>query len=149
MVAAPAVDLDALRTYFEQQEDVLFALMFGSRARGTAGPLSDVDVAVMFPESLDDYARFRRRLRLMVELSAILGTDDVDVAVLNDVPITLGYRVFRDGIMLQCRDDTAFVKAKASIISQYLDFLPSLERSTRRFFRLAVEGKLSRGPTRG
>ncbi len=144
----PTVDLEALRGYFEQQDDVLFALLFGSQARGTAGPLSDVDVAVMLLDAMDPMARFRRRLKLMVDISRVLGTDEVDVAILNDVPITLGYRVFRDGLMLACRDRAAFVRAKASTISQYIDFLPSLERSTRRFFRLAAEGKLSRGTRR-
>ena len=147
-MARPAVDLDALRAYFEQQDDVLFALLFGSQARGTAGPLSDVDIAVMLPDDMGPMPKFRRQLSLMTDLSRLLRTDEVDVAVLNDVPITLGYRVFRDGMLLHCRDREAFIRAKARTVSQYLDFLPSLERSTKRFFRLAAEGKFSRGFTR-
>lgn len=148
VVTHPTIDLDALRAYFERQDDVLFALLFGSQARGTAGPLSDVDVAVMLPDETEPMARFRRQLALMVDLAGVLRTDEVDVAILNEVPVTLAYRVFRDGVLLHCRDRDAFVRTKASRISLYLDFLPSLERSTKRFFRLAAEGKFSRGVSR-
>ncbi len=146
MIARPAIDLDALRAYFERQDDVRFALLFGSQARGTAGPLSDVDVAVMLPVELDPDARFRRRLGLMVDLSRVLETDDVDVAILNDVPIMLGYRIFRDGILLGCRDRRAFVRVKATTVVEYLDFLPLAERNTKTFFHRAARGVFPRGP---
>jgi predicted nucleotidyltransferase len=37
----------ALKERLEQEPDVVVAYLFGSVARGTAGPLSDVDVAVL------------------------------------------------------------------------------------------------------
>ena len=47
----PAIVLDgerwrALAELFERQPDVVAAYLFGSQARGDAGPLSDVDSAV-------------------------------------------------------------------------------------------------------
>jgi len=33
---------------------VFSRLPFGSQARGTAGPMSDIDVAVIFPYNLDE-----------------------------------------------------------------------------------------------
>ena len=143
---SPAVDLGALRAYFEQQDDILFALLFGSQARGTAGPLSDVDIAVMLPDVMSSMCRFRRRLGLMVDLSRVLRTDEVDVAILNDVPLALRYRVFRDGILLSCGDRRAFVRSKSRTVVEYLDILPLMERNTRTFFRRAAKGIFPRGP---
>ena len=145
----PAIDLDALRAYFEQQDDILFALLFGSQARGTAGPLSDVDVAVMLPDEMDPMAQFRRRLVLMGELASLLRKNDVDVAVMNDASLALGYRVYRDGELLACRARSAFVASKGRTISEYLDFLPLLERMNKTVIRRAARGDLIRGRDAG
>lgn len=50
--------------------EVKFAYIFGSRARGDAGPLSDVDVAVFLDGRVEP---FDCRLRLMEKLSRIFG----------------------------------------------------------------------------
>jgi len=44
------VDLDGIRQYLAGT-DVEFAILFGSRARGSAGEASDVDIALRFPWS--------------------------------------------------------------------------------------------------
>jgi len=106
-----------------EPEPVIVAYLFGSQARGGAGPLSDVDVAVLAPESLPrDGARFDLRLRLTNELITLLGVDQVDVVVLNDAPLLLQHRVLRDGLVLFCRDELARVRYEAQAILKYLDF---------------------------
>jgi len=44
-----------------------------------AGPGSDVNLAVAFPDTLSSVERTRARLTLIERLSVALGTDDVDV----------------------------------------------------------------------
>jgi hypothetical protein len=63
----PSVDdLQAkLRAVLEPRSEVLVAYLFGSVARGTSGPLSDVDVAVLLSDDVDGrsaqlMARWRR-----------------------------------------------------------------------------------------
>lgn len=71
--------------------DVRLALLFGSEARGTAGPHSDVDLAVDAP-GLDT-----------LELCAILAeavNRDVDVVRLEDAGIPLLIKLIRDGIVV-------------------------------------------------
>jgi predicted nucleotidyltransferase len=41
---------EGLARYFGSRDDVSFALLFGSRATGAAGPESDWDIAVYFRE---------------------------------------------------------------------------------------------------
>jgi uncharacterized protein len=84
----PAMLLDAerrraLAELFGRHPDVVAAYLFGSQARGDAGPLSDVDLAVW----LDDQprARLSRQLALSAEAGSLLGTDDVQLVVLNGV----------------------------------------------------------------
>ena len=94
MEPTAAVDLDAraatLGDALRNESAVVFAYLFGSLARGTAGPRSDIDVAVYLASGVD---AFDMRLTLMGRLSARLGTDAVDLVVLNDAPLALTGRI--------------------------------------------------------
>ena len=109
--------------YFATLEGVAAVLLFGSHARGQAGPLSDVDVAVLIDASVPHATYPGTRLKLMGDLAEQLGHDDVDVVVLNEAPLALAYRVLRDGVLVYCRDRDHSVQFKARTVSQYLDFL--------------------------
>jgi predicted nucleotidyltransferase len=70
--------------------DVEFAYLFGSAASGRLTPRSDVDVAIFVAERADAGA-----VRLVVARAVTrhLGTDAVDVVVLNAAPIALVGRI--------------------------------------------------------
>lgn len=130
-----------LRDALAAQADVAAAWLFGSRARGAPGPLSDIDVAVLLAEGAPTATR---QLELAVALTAALGTDAIDVVVVNDAPIDLAFRVVRDGELLLCRDDAARLRHRARTIAEYLDTAPlraSIAEGQRR--RLA-EGSFGR-----
>lgn len=94
MRPAAASDLDAraatLGDALAGEPAVVFAYLFGSRVDGTAGPRSDIDVAVYLAAGVD---AFNLRLTVMARLSAHLGTDALDVIVLNDAPLALTGRI--------------------------------------------------------
>jgi len=70
--------------------DVEFVYLFGSAAEGRLTPRSDVDVAIFVSERADADA-----VRLDVARAATrhLGTDAVDVVLLNSAPISLAGRI--------------------------------------------------------
>jgi predicted nucleotidyltransferase len=79
----PADIDDRLRTLgvaLDSVPFVRFAYLFGSAATGALRPLSDVDVAAWLDDSAD---RVRARLDLIQVVTAHLGTDAVDVAILT------------------------------------------------------------------
>jgi predicted nucleotidyltransferase len=110
-----------LRGRLERHPDVLVAYLFGSSARGTAGPLSDVDVAVLLRGDGDPS---RRHLELIGEAAAAAGSDKVDVVLLNEAPVALAYRVLRDGRLILCRDERARARFFVDIVDRYLDMEP-------------------------
>lgn len=110
-----------LRDALAAQADVVAAWLFGSCARGAPGPLSDIDVAVLLAEGPPTATR---QLELAVALTAALGTDAVDIVVVNDAPVDLAFRVVRDGELLLCRDDAARLRHRARTIAEYLDTAP-------------------------
>jgi predicted nucleotidyltransferase len=81
--------LDGLRSVLSTRPRVRLALLFGSRARGTAHAGSDVDVAVLAPgEDL---------LALGSELSQAVGTT-VDLVSLEDPGFALLEELIRDSV---------------------------------------------------
>jgi len=141
----------ALEAYFTSLDGVTLAYLFGSHARGQAGPLSDVDVAVLLAGRPGDGRCFDMRLEIMGGLMDILRVNEVDVAILNQAPLALRYRVLRDGVLLFCCDRQAMVEFYARTVIEYLDFKPVIERHERAILERARKGELLHGynPHRG
>lgn len=99
---------------------VIVAYIFGSEAKGKAGVLSDMDIAVLVDKGIDKSMRFDMILRLSNELSAILNRR-VDIVMLNDSPAQLSYEVIKHGRLIFCRDKSAKVDLEFKILSKYLD----------------------------
>jgi predicted nucleotidyltransferase len=108
--AQGATVLGELETRLRSCREVLFALLFGSRAAGgPPRPGSDWDVAVYLEEGLSARDRFGVRRRLIAKLEDIEGLAGLDLVVLNDAPALLGHRALQ-GEILFARDRQAYVR---------------------------------------
>lgn len=130
--------LDALRGALEAEPDVVNAFLFGSRARGTDRPDSDVDIALELtagaPRDVGSLGALASRLE------SAAGRP-VGLVLLDEAPAPLAYRIFRDGRLLVERDHAALVTRKARAILDYLDFKPVED--------LCAEGVLRAAAARG
>jgi predicted nucleotidyltransferase len=79
---------------------VSVAVLYGSHARGEATEHSDIDLAVVFDETLSSVEKTRARLALIERLSVSLGTNAVDVTPLIRAPQSLQREIYRDVILL-------------------------------------------------
>ncbi len=95
--------------------------LFGSRASGRPGPHSDVDLAVILADALDEKARWAKRLELLGEATHCLGTDAVDVVVLEQVPIALAHRILARGRLLCESDPRRRARVAAHVFRRYAD----------------------------
>ena len=118
-----------LRAVLAGRGDVVAAYLFGSVARGTATPTSDVDVAILFaaepPLTIDGL-----HLGLEGELERNLGLP-VQLVVLNRAPCDLVHRVLRDGVLLVDRDPGARIRFEVDARNRYFDLQPFLRRYRR------------------
>ncbi|MDD5738335.1 MAG: nucleotidyltransferase domain-containing protein [Candidatus Pacebacteria bacterium] len=106
---------------FSKYPQVKLAYLFGSRANGTAGPLSDYDFAVYLDEK-NSQKRFDIRLELMAKLSLLLKTDAVDVVVINDTENPdLKYNIVKEGNLLIEKEPYKLL-VEPQIINEYFDF---------------------------
>src|SRR4030067_388212 len=81
-----------VRKALAEDENVIFAYLFGGLAAGRANPLSDVDIAVYVKDTGDlaDY-----KLSLFDRLTDALGTTELDLVVLNTAPISITGRILQ------------------------------------------------------
>lgn len=122
--------VEALRAYFDTRSDgIVCAWLFGSVARGTARPDSDVDIAILCerdpPPTLDASAP-----AMGGDIEAATGLP-VDLVILNRAPVDLIHRVLRDGVLLVERDRDARVRFEVKARNEYFDLKPHLDRYRR------------------
>jgi uncharacterized protein len=119
---------DQLRAALARDDRVLAAYLFGSHARGTAGPHSDIDVAVLVDPGLP------RRLggpltQIQTALELALGpfAARVDLIDLATAPADLVHRVLRDGELLVEHDRRARIEFEVRRRAEYIDLKPYLD----------------------
>ena len=106
------------------REGVVAAMLIGSQARGSAGPLSDIDVGVWHMPGLDPKTLLKLRLELTDSAARALGTDEVDVVLLNGATPLMRHRAIRDARRLVERDPKARVRLETRAVLDYLDTAP-------------------------
>ena len=94
----PRLDRAALDRLAEalDREGVVATMLIGSQARGAVGTLFDVDIGVWHQRGIDAEARLRLRLDLTSAAARALGTDEVDVVLLNGATPLMRHRAVRD-----------------------------------------------------
>lgn len=141
---APPDHTDALKDVLAAHDDVAFAYLFGSVAKGRARPTSDIDVAVWFAPEPDPVAALDRALELGGELEAAVRRP-VDVVVLNHAPLGLAHEVLRHGRLLFCRDERARVRFYVEHVHQWVDMAPARELFARAMLQRVKEGRFGGG----
>ena len=106
----------------ERDPDVLAVILFGSQARGTAGPESDVDVCLVLE------AGAPARLEMSHKRLDYVAGSDLDIKIFQQLPLYIRSRVLKEGRVLSVRDedrlyDLAFRTARA-----FEDFRPYYQR---------------------
>lgn len=115
---------------------VFAAWVFGSMARGEAGPDSDVDVAVL-DRPTPGTPSWRRTARYADALVAALPARRVDVVLLVDAPVRLADRILREGRLVLDREPEARCDFEERTLIRYFDDLP-MQRAWERDFDAAL-----------
>ena len=112
---------------FESHPEVKLVYLFGSTVRGNRGPMSDYDFAI-FLDKKDKKEIARIQFQLMDELSRFLGTDKVDVVVLDSSKSPeLKYNILQEGKLIFEREPFRVI-VEPRILNEYFDFHLSLKR---------------------
>lgn len=120
-------NLNEIKGVFEADKEVKLAYLFGSRASGETGPLSDYDFAV-YLDSKDSKRNFNKKIELQNNISKILKTDNVDIVVLDNTKAPeLKYSIITIGKLIKEVEPFKLI-VEPQIMNEYFDFHAGLLR---------------------
>lgn len=140
----PRVDPASIVAYLAEQIDVIAVYLFGSTARGQAGPMSDVDIAVLLDLSGDSETVLECQLQLMIDMDQF-AKREIQVVILNRAAPLLAYQVIREGQLLFERDRAKRVAFEVRTMKLYFDLQPMLAEQNRALLARIREVGLGRG----
>ena len=119
---------ERLSDVFASLPEVKLAYFFGSRSRGQDGPLCDYDFAVYVDEQ-NALTIHDIRLSLMERIGQVVGSNRVDVVMLNTaVSPELKYHAIATGILLFEREPFK-VLVEPRVLNEYFDHRDLLRRN--------------------
>lgn len=108
---------EKLKVFLGKDQNVVFALIFGSYAEGRQKKTSDIDIGIYFvqpPEGI-------KLLTLINVLSELAGRE-VDVVVLNNAPPFLRHQIMKNRVILTIKDMAVYAKFREKTISDYDEY---------------------------
>lgn len=110
-----------LQPVFEKYPEFVFVYLFGSLAMGSAGKMSDVDLAVYVKQQCN--FSFSQKLQFHGDCCRVLQRNDVDVVVLNQTRnLLLLEQIIRNGEIILKRDQSVLDDFFLKIQHSALDF---------------------------
>lgn len=103
--------------------DVVLAYLFGSEAKGTTHPESDIDIAVLLSDQIPQVEYGQRVVDLNTDLIGIFQRDAIDVALLNTAPPLLAFQVVRHGVVIY-DPHHRYVSFYINTFNRYVDTQP-------------------------
>ena len=119
--------LERSRSILVNTPNVCLAYLFGSQINDTTGPISDIDLAILFEDREDI---LNARSKLAYKLGKELQYHRIDIVSLREASVELAYAIISQGICIYQRDNAIRVEFEAQVLSRYGDYLPVL-RSQR------------------
>lgn len=120
--------LKSIRSDLSGRGYILFAYLFGSFNDYDEGVgFRDIDIALYLSEVEDPLSEV---LSIGAELTSRYNLP-IDCIPLNCVSLSLGYRIFRDGTELFCKDEAFRDAIIEDTVIEFLDFMPLREEAIR------------------
>ncbi|HCA66797.1 MAG: hypothetical protein A3H61_02885 [Candidatus Jacksonbacteria bacterium RIFCSPLOWO2_02_FULL_44_20] len=131
--------LTMLKKYVTDRDDVLMAFLFGSRSKGREKAMSDWDIGVYFkPETQAIEWEVQKSYpvedAILGDVIKLLGTDNVDLLVLNRVPSTLAASALA-GSPLVIKDRKTYLSFLLRVTGEAEDFREFTKDYARIYWR--------------
>jgi len=126
-----------LQEFAKTRKDIAAIYLFGSQAKNTARPDSDVDIALLV--SNEDQDLFYLELKLNGDVGKYVTHEPLEVFVANRLPIAFKFHILSQGKKLVSNDERFRVNWEVNVMGDYWDFKPFLDEYYRAFFKRMKE----------
>ncbi len=126
------------KVFHTYADNIISAYLFGSMKSGNNSPLSDIDIAVLFNQGLPGKEFRSYENKLYVNLLQYFKTDEIDLIILNDIPLSFQYEVVKDKRILYYSDFVKMIDFENRVILEYLDFKPYRDEYNKAFIEAMV-----------
>ena len=109
--------MNPLIDFFKADPHIIFAYIFGGLVKERPNPLSDVDLAI--------YVRDIKKLdylELFGNIANVIGTDEIDLVVLNTAPISLAGRILQSRKVLVDKKPFLRHRYESLVLREFFDF---------------------------
>lgn len=110
-------EIEKIKEILEKDDNVVFALLFGSYASGRQKKGRDIDIAVYLKNRPSDLLLFK----LSDKLSGLIRKE-VDLIVLNNASAMLRHQVFKNKQTLVIKDRDAYIQFRLKSMNDYEEF---------------------------
>jgi uncharacterized protein len=132
----PATLTEQIRESLDHEKEILFAYLYGSAVYDPTLSGGDIDIAVyLTPSNMSEY--LRKEADLTGLLISRLHTDEIDLRILNVLPLVLQHRILKDGILILSRDEIQRTDFETSVMIRFFDLKPYLDE-----YRLMLSQKI-------
>jgi len=109
--------INSLIDFLKNDSSIIFVYLFGGLVKDKSNPLSDVDLAVYLKNTEEsDY------LELFSKITNALGTDEVDLVILNTAPLSLAGRILQNRKVLIDKNPFLRHRYESLILREFFDF---------------------------
>jgi predicted nucleotidyltransferase len=119
--------------FLKNRQKVVFSYLFGSLARDKVLPLSDIDIAIYLKEGVD---LDQEKMSILQNLIDLLGTEEIDLVLLNTAPLTLKARIVENKKILVDKKPFLRHSFESLVLREYFDFSKKEEQIFKRRFSL-------------
>lgn len=114
--------IPAIVASLRRDKDVVALFSFGSLAKDTLKPLSDLDFGVLLSKRMDKKVCIDKHLKLVGVFIDSLKTEEVDLINMNQAPVHINFQILKIGQLLICNDRCSLIDYHEQIVRSYLDF---------------------------
>lgn len=111
-----------IKSLLYPRKEIVVAYLYGSVAKGTTNPTSDIDIAILLNESIsDDAYPYGYRAEVLSDLMKVFQSNRVDLVILNEAPPFLRFQVIRYGVLIFSRSEAARIDFQVRTFATYND----------------------------
>ncbi|MEF9475747.1 MAG: nucleotidyltransferase domain-containing protein [Candidatus Mariimomonas ferrooxydans] len=111
------IKVSKLSDFFNKDSNIVFAYLFGGLLKDRQSPLSDVDIAV-FVENIKKL----NYLNFFNSATNVLGTDEVDLIILNTSPLSLTGRILQNRRIIIDKNPFLRHRFESDVLRKFFDF---------------------------